>query len=118
MKAKTRKLVVDGVEYRWSIRHEHHVDGHARCRECFTAFRVDHRASPLRVRFCEGPNVSAGYPLAGTIFVGGLAYNLNLPRLAAAMIRLGLARGWAPEREALEVADGVEWLGALDPAVA
>jgi hypothetical protein len=72
------------------------------------------------VHFWDRQGVAAGYPLAGTIFVADVGYNLNLPRLAAGMIRAGLERGWLPERERVvfEIADGVDWLSALEPGLA
>lgn len=117
MKAKTRRLVVEGVEYRVRVHHEHRTG--PGCGECFTAFRAGRKTSPLRLHFFEGPDVLTGYPVGGTIFVGDASYNLNLPRNAAALIRLGLARGWAPERERtpFEVANGFEWLAELEPGL-
>lgn len=102
-----RKIVVDGETYLWKVQHEHKVlppvpprpPGAGGCREVFTAFLADHRTSPLRIRFPDGPGQSSGYPAAGVVWTSGpagITANLNTPRIAAELIRLARGRGWNP----------------------
>lgn len=115
MKAKTRKLVIDGFEYLVRVHHERRGSV---CGECFTAFRQGYKASPLRVHFFGVLGSPFGHEVGGTLFVGEVAYNLNLPRHAAALVRHALAQGWLPERahSPFEVDDGVGWLALLEPS--
>ncbi|MFV8755118.1 hypothetical protein ACNOYE_31610 [Nannocystaceae bacterium ST9] len=118
-----RRLVVDGVDYLWTVEHEHHVlpasELHrGRCRERFTAYREGCKTSPLRLWFSDGPDVEVGYPTAHGVYVYRphyADYNLNLPSVAVGLIRVALAHGWRPEvaRRPLEVADGLAWLGEV-----
>ena len=114
-----RRIVVDGVTYLWKVKHEHKVlppkpppaSGAYSCREVFTAFLESHTASPLRIRFPDGPGQNSGYPAAGVVWTSGpdgLTANLNTPRTAAALIRLALLQGWNPSqsRTPLIVDDG------------
>jgi hypothetical protein len=114
MKAKTRKLVVDGLDYLVRVHREPRGSGWG---ECFTAFRQGSKASPLRVHFVSGFGSPCDHEAGGTIVVGEVAYNLNLPRHAAALVRHALAQGWLPERahSPFEVSDGVAWLALLEP---
>lgn len=117
-----RRLVVDGVTYRWKVEHAHHVlpppervGSRGRCAEVFTAFVEGHRSAALLVRFIDGKGRGAGYPQAGVVWTGSLEANLNLPSIARRLIALGRAAGWSPEtgRRGLEVVDGFQWLPAL-----
>lgn len=118
-KKNLRKIVVDGQAYLWKVKHDHKVlppepsqapEAYG-CREVFTAFLAGHGASPLRIRFPDGPGQSSGYPAAGVVWTAGpagLTANLNTPRIAAALIRLALSRGWNPgqSRTPLVMDDG------------
>ena len=103
-KNSLRRIVVDSKTYLWKVKHDHkvlpseppHGPGADGCREVFTAFLEGHTASPLRIRFPDGPGQNSGYPAAGVVWTSGpdgLTANLNTPRIAAALIRLALSRG-------------------------
>lgn len=120
-----RRLVVDGVVYRWKVMHAHHVlpeplpgEGReGRCCEVFRAHVEGLRTGALQVRFCDGVGREAGYPSAGVVWTSQpprLEANLNLPSTARRLIELARAAGWAPERgEGLTIADGFALLPAL-----
>lgn len=122
-RASLRRLVVDGVVYRWKVEHAHHVLPPSpalagRCCEVFTAYVDGRRAAPLRVRFCDGAGQQAGYPSAGVVWTSApphLEANLNLPSIARRLIALARAAGWSPEQDrgGLEIADGFALLPAL-----
>lgn len=106
-KKPLRKIGIEGKTYLWKVEHDHNAlpadpsqgPDTSGCREVFTAFLEGHRASPLRIRFPDGPGQSSGYPAAGVVWTSGpagLAANLNTPRIAACLIRLALSRGWTP----------------------
>jgi len=118
-KKPLRRILVEGKAYLWKVNHDHkvlppeptHGSGAHGCREVFTAFLEGHSASPLRIRFPDGPGQSSGYPAAGVVWTSGpagLTANLNTPRIAAALIRLAVSRGWNPgqSRTPLIVDDG------------
>ncbi len=119
-----RKLVIDGVVYRWRVQHVHHVlpppapaeEREGRCGEVFAAFLDGRNRGGLRVRFYDGDHQHAGYPQAGVVWTSRpprLEANLNLPSTARRLIELARADGWTPGREPLDVADGFAWLPRL-----
>ncbi|HEX5568773.1 MAG TPA: hypothetical protein VFY14_17920, partial [Streptomyces sp.] len=56
---KTRRLVVDGRAYLWTLRHRHRVTDSGRsadCRETLTLYpQPAGTGGPLRIVFAEGP---------------------------------------------------------------
>lgn len=114
MKAKTRRIVVDSVEYRWGVRGSRARFGRAAV--SFTAYLADTTSSPLHVDFVDAPGVMVGEPCRGWIVMGGVTHDLDSPRVAAELIRLALARGWTPARPRcpFEHGDGIAWLRELD----
>jgi hypothetical protein len=98
VRASGRKLVVDGVEYRWTCKHGHRVGPEERCQESVTAWQVGRENAPLVVRFVDGRGciVDGQGPWGhlGGVFVGDDQINLNLPSVAVALIRAGLRTGW------------------------
>lgn len=99
MRARGRKLVVDGVEYRWARRHGHREDG--LCQESLTAWEVERENAPLVVRFADGdgahPTAGEGWGGGvGLVLIGRRQLNLHRPAVAAALIRAALRAGWDP----------------------
>lgn len=103
-------MIVDGVRHLWTVKHEHHVlppsapgaVGGGHCREVFTAYREGHKRSPLRVAFTGGPGRFGGDPDKGIVWTKAPgsdrieSANLRTPGVAARLVQLGQARGWAP----------------------
>ncbi|MFI9781440.1 hypothetical protein ACIHCV_43765 [Streptomyces sp. NPDC051956] len=113
---KTRRLVVDGRAYLWTLRHSHRVLDSGRsadCREMLTLYpQPVGTGGPLCVVFAEGPGryVPGGFPMgSGDVgYVRGCSLNLHEPGAVRALLDAASARGWQPgERRAVEV-DG--WL--------
>ena len=102
MRASGRKLVVDGVEYRWTCKHGHRVGPDQLCQESVTAWRVGRENAPLVVRFVDGRGcvvtAGQGWGHLGGVLIGDDDINLNRPVVAVALIRAGLHVGWNPER--------------------
>jgi len=114
--ARPRRLVVDGIGYRWSTRHQHTPDDGAtrdrgpfeHCRERFSAWQDGARAAPVRILFASSGARNAGYPESGVVWIAGpptppgvpspprLSLNLNTPAVAVLLVRLALGRGWDP----------------------
>ncbi len=122
MRAKLRRITIDGVVYRWIVSHVHdRAPGGGRdkaCSERFVAYLDRKKASPLRVVFRDGPHRRAGYPSSGIVWTPDAEANLNAPSVVARVIRRALSDGWTPNeaRTAFVVADGFVFLG-LDRAV-
>ncbi|MFF1593116.1 hypothetical protein ACFVY0_34100 [Streptomyces sp. NPDC058286] len=121
---KTRRLVVDGRAYLWTLRHSHRVLDSGRftdCRETLTLYpQPAGTGGPLRVVFAEGPGryVPGGFPMgSGDVgYVWGGSLNLREPGTVRALLDAALARGWQPgERRAVE-ADGWPLLEAAAAA--
>ncbi|GHB57791.1 hypothetical protein GCM10010347_29920 [Streptomyces cirratus] len=113
---KPRRLVVDGREYLWTLRHSHRVLDSGRsadCRETLTLYpQPAGTGGPLRIVFASGPDryVPGGAPMgSGDVgYVRGGSLNLHEPGAVRALLDAASARGWQPgERWAAEV-DG--WL--------
>ncbi|WP_330261229.1 hypothetical protein [Streptomyces sp. NBC_00539] len=123
---KPRRLVADGREYLWTLRHRHRVlDGgrSADCRETLTLYPQPTgtgTGSPLRIVFAAGPDryVPGGAPMgSGDVgYVRGGGLNLHEPGAVRALLDAARARGWQPgERRPVEV-DG--WLLLEEAAAA
>lgn len=100
--------MIDGACFRWTRSHGHH-DG--ACADTFSAWLDGVRGGGLRVVFRdgEGGSTTTGQGWGGHdggLLVGGLAYNLHRPALAACLIRAALADGWRPGERAVEYRDG------------
>ncbi|MFJ3302243.1 hypothetical protein ACIPSA_03820 [Streptomyces sp. NPDC086549] len=82
---RLRRLVADGTEYRWTVRHRH-TAGEA-CREVLTLYRA---GVPTRIVFRagEGRIVSGGaYWHSGLVATaGGDPLNLHEPRVVRAFV--------------------------------
>ncbi|WPO75453.1 hypothetical protein [Streptomyces sp. KN37] len=109
---KPRRLVADGREYLWTLRHSHRAaDGgrSAACRQTLTLHpQPAGTGGPLRIVFDEGPGryVPGGFPLgSGDVgYVHGGSLNLHEPGAVRALLDAASARGWQPgERRAVEV---------------
>ncbi|MGW0751701.1 hypothetical protein [Streptomyces sp. NPDC002587] len=109
---KPRKLVADGREYLWTLRHSHRVPDSGRsadCRETLTLYpQPAGTDGPLRIVFADGPGryVPGGAPLgSGDVgFIRGADLNLHEPGAVRALLDVALARGWRPgEPRAVEL---------------
>lgn len=113
--------MIDGASFHWIRSHGHlDIDGQHCCVESFSAWRDDDRRGALRVRFIDGDggSTTAGQGWGGhdgRLLVGGVAYNLNRPALAARLIQTALAEGWQPgSQRSVERNDGFALLARSD----
>lgn len=115
-----RRLVADGREYLWTMRHSHRRADDGRsvdCRQILTLLpQPAGTGGALRIVFAKGPDryVPGGAPFgSGDVgFVRGADLNLHEPGAVRALLDVALARGWQPgERRAIE-ADGWSLLEA------
>ncbi len=121
---KLRSIAVDGRTYLWRFQtgYEKTTDAASyRCRDVFVAYSEAATASPLRILFGTQDCPVSGGPLRSGAKInledgGSPAVNLHAPKMAAALIRACLKRGWRPEQQRAThvVADGVELLYELE----
>ncbi len=100
LKTKVRQIVVDGTTYFYRVTWRTHLADRAAMtyavRYRFAAYRFGQKASPLEIIFETRDDVVRGGPLhQGDQGAGGI--NLNKPREAAELVRIGIARGWRPD---------------------
>lgn len=120
-KSKLRSIVVNGEEFLWSFSPGYRRtegDGFV-CQDQFTAYKRDHRTSPLRVHFTTWECAISGGPLriGAPIAPGDPAANLHTPAWAARLIEAALAAGWDPMgcRRPFTIEDGVPFLRERAP---
>jgi hypothetical protein len=124
-KAALRTITVAGVPYRW---YRYHTDeqGNSQgiCMEIVTIFDPANKRAPLRLRFRERAGWGVGYPQAGVLDWRQAdtrrSFNLNQPRVIAALITTARARGWDALRQAAPLVfdDPFDWLLELDQSIA
>jgi hypothetical protein len=116
---KLRSITVDGRAYLWRFQpgYEKTADAGYRCRDVFVAYSKSATACPLRILFDPRYCPLTGGPLwCGAKInledAGSPAVNLNMPNMAAVLIRACLKRGWQPEQQRVPhvVIDGVKLL--------
>ncbi|MCF3964057.1 hypothetical protein [Streptomyces fuscigenes] len=98
---KPRRLVADGREYMWTVRHSHRKDAAGRpvdCRQTLTLSPRPAGSGRLRIVFAEGPDryVPGGAPLgSGDVgFIRGSGLNLHEPGAARALLDAAREAGW------------------------
>lgn len=111
--ARTRRIVIDGVPYRYSRRHGH-VAGPAgrRCEEVLRAWVEDGSQGILVLRFRDqqGGATLAGGGWGGhdgALLIDGEHVNLHLPGVVAALLQAARRSSQPPPRQTLEL-DGFE----------
>ncbi len=100
---KLRWIHVDGVEYGWRV--EPGPDG-------LVVYRRDTNAYPLRVGFPPRDGHLAGDFARGVVSDGVRTWNVNRPAVVSALIRAGLAAGWAAEKRVGLAIEGWDHLDA------
>jgi hypothetical protein len=119
VRKKYRKIVVYGVQYHWIRRHGH-IGTSSKDRICvenFTVRRSDNLGGRCVIRFIDGCGgntlAGGGYGYDGGIVTRpdgenvGNDFNLNLPSVAAELIRAALESGWQPtDRGDFVIEDG------------
>lgn len=120
--------MVDGENYFWYRRHFHRKPYElSPCVEIFTVYLQDAKRGPLRIHFKEDDNKlradsdgiwHAGYPQSGVLWLSlpdsaeSAEFNLNRPKVAAALIRLARETHWNPTAAngPLEIEKGFDFL--------
>ena len=127
-KKSFRRIVVDGEVYLWHRRHSHLKDFElSPCVETLTVYPQDSKRGYLRIRFREEDNRNrsdrddswhAGYPQSGVLWLcqpdtpSTTAFNLNRPRVVAAVIRLLRTTRWnlTEARTPVLIENGIQFL--------
>jgi len=91
---RSRRIVIDGVPYQWTVLHHHHTDRRASCEEVLSFYGP---AQPRRIVFAaaEPPRiVSDGVWFAHHVAMspGAPLVNLNEPGVVAQLIRMAQTR--------------------------
>lgn len=122
MKKKFRQIVVQGQTYLWRFTSSYVASGDLanpwQCRDCFTAYLSQTKASPLRVFFLIGEDAPIGWPRRTPRLLdldhisfepGGI--NLHTPKDAAWIIQKALEDGWKPEqsKSPFVIEQGTQW---------
>lgn len=115
MRSRTRRIVVDGTPYQYSLRHAHRAgaDGKRVCEEVLRAWPEDRRHPALVLRFQDGAGgaTTAGSGWGGHdggVLVGAEHVNLHLPAVVAALLRAALRQG-PPQQRPLELDGFALW---------
>jgi hypothetical protein len=97
---RKRSIVVDGVSYRWSVRHFHESLGDGRTEGCQTVLSFSTPGANRKAVFRAGDD-GTGFAFGSTVqlAVGGPLVNLNLPSVVARVIRAVLADGDSAGRD-------------------
>ncbi|GAA2058794.1 hypothetical protein GCM10009839_80990 [Catenulispora yoronensis] len=106
---KTRRLVVGGDVFIWSVRHKH-LPERSTDRECreVLGIRRDGQRGRLEVVFAAGPGHAAGDGCdSGQVgVVDGVWLNLHLPSVVRAVLDEAVERGWQADDPAAVHVDG------------
>lgn len=110
VRSRSRRIVIDGVPYRYSRTHRHEIGpaGTQICEEVLRAQPEDRGHTTLVLRFRDGDGgvTTAGEGWGGHdggLLIDGEAVNLNLPSVVARLLRAARALGPPPPRGAWEL---------------
>lgn len=110
-RSKTRRITVEGLAFLWTRRRRQR---HGRLQERLSVQLVDGGGHKLELLGTDGDGVTVhlgGWGgMDGGLCVGSVVYNLNLPRVVAAVIRGALREGWTPSSRPMVVSDVASFL--------
>ncbi|GAA1694164.1 hypothetical protein GCM10009765_49270 [Fodinicola feengrottensis] len=100
---KIRRLVVDGKDFLWSLRHANRSDGNnfLDCGEILTIYRGE-PSERLLIVFQQRPDrlVADGHGPSATVYAqGGVVVNLHKPGTVRALIDEAMQDGWPTTRQ-------------------
>lgn len=117
MKSKLRKIIINAIEYLYSVSDQHHSETKTNTLT-IKVFLAGQKQNPLIIKFMTVDNYIMGQPLKSGVMLMNKntcsedEVNVNKPQYIKQFILLGLKKGWSGFNS-MEIQNGLDYLSEL-----